>query len=39
LGATELKLSAEHVRLLDEASVLDAAAAAAQVRTPPPSKR
>ena len=39
LGATELKLSAEHVRLLDEASVLDAAAAAAQVRTPPPSTR
>jgi aryl-alcohol dehydrogenase-like predicted oxidoreductase len=39
LTATELTLSAEHVRLLDEASVLDASAAAAQVRTPPPSTR
>ena len=39
IGATELTLSAEAVRLLDEASVLDASAAAAQVRTPPPSTR
>lgn len=39
IGATELKLSAEAVRLLDEASAVDAAAAAAQHRTPPPSSR
>jgi aryl-alcohol dehydrogenase-like predicted oxidoreductase len=39
IGASELKLSAEAVRLLDEASAIDAAAAAAQTRTPPPSSR
>jgi aryl-alcohol dehydrogenase-like predicted oxidoreductase len=39
IGATELKLSAEAVRLLDDASAADAAAAAAEHRTPPPSSR
>jgi aryl-alcohol dehydrogenase-like predicted oxidoreductase len=39
IGATELKLSAEAVRLLDDASAIDAAAAAARHRTPPPSSR
>jgi aryl-alcohol dehydrogenase-like predicted oxidoreductase len=39
LGATELKLSTEAVRQLDEASAPIAAGAAAETRTPPPSSR
>lgn len=39
LGATKLTLSAAQVKLLDDASAIDAAAAAAQTRTPPPSTR
>jgi aryl-alcohol dehydrogenase-like predicted oxidoreductase len=38
LGATKLTLSAAQVKLLDDASAIDAAAAAAQTRTPPPSR-
>jgi aryl-alcohol dehydrogenase-like predicted oxidoreductase len=37
LGATKLTLTAAQVKLLDDASAIDAAAAAAQTRTPPPS--
>lgn len=39
LGATKLTLTAAQVKLLDDASVIDVAAAAAQTRTPPPSSR
>ncbi len=39
LGATKLALNAAQVRLLDDASAIDLAAAAAQTRTPPPSNR
>jgi aryl-alcohol dehydrogenase-like predicted oxidoreductase len=39
LGATKLTLTAAQVKLLDDASAIDAAAAAAQTRTPPPSTR
>jgi len=39
LGATELKLSTEAVRQLDEASAPIAAGAAAERRTPPPASR
>ncbi|MDE3109048.1 MAG: aldo/keto reductase [Acidobacteriota bacterium] len=39
LGATKLTLTAAQVKLLDDASAIDAAAAAAQTRTPPPSSR
>ncbi len=39
LGATELTLTTSQVKLLDDASAIDAAAAAAQTRTPPPSSR
>ncbi len=39
LGATKLTLTTAQVKLLDDASAIDAAAAAAQTRTPPPSTR
>jgi aryl-alcohol dehydrogenase-like predicted oxidoreductase len=39
LGATKLTLTPAQVKLLDDASAIDAAAAAAQTRTPPPSTR
>jgi aryl-alcohol dehydrogenase-like predicted oxidoreductase len=39
LGATKLTLTAAQVKQLDDASAIDAAAAAAQTRTPPPSTR
>jgi aryl-alcohol dehydrogenase-like predicted oxidoreductase len=39
LGATKLTLTPSQVKLLDDASAIDAAAAAAQTRTPPPSSR
>jgi aryl-alcohol dehydrogenase-like predicted oxidoreductase len=39
LGALKLTLTAAQVKLLDDASAIDAAAAAAQTRTPPPSSR
>jgi aryl-alcohol dehydrogenase-like predicted oxidoreductase len=39
LGATKLTLTPAQVKLLDDASAIDAAAAAAQTRTPPPSSR
>ncbi|MGH9687241.1 MAG: aldo/keto reductase [Candidatus Acidiferrales bacterium] len=39
LGATKLTLTAAQVKLLEDASVIDVAAAAAQTRTPPPSSR
>ncbi|MGH9718520.1 MAG: aldo/keto reductase [Candidatus Acidiferrales bacterium] len=38
LGATKLTLTVAQVKLLDDASAIDAAAAAAQTRTPPPSR-
>ncbi|HVB88012.1 MAG TPA: aldo/keto reductase [Candidatus Dormibacteraeota bacterium] len=38
LGATKLSLKPEAVKLLDDASAMDAAAAAVQTRTPPPSR-
>lgn len=38
LGATKLTLTAAQTKLLDDASAIDAAAAAAQTRTPPPSR-
>ena len=39
IGATKLKLSPDAVRLLDDASKADPAAAEREVRTPPPSAR
>ncbi len=39
LGATKLTLTAAQIKRLDDASAIDAAAAAAQTRTPPPSSR
>ena len=39
LGAMKLTLTPAQVKLLDDASAIDAAAAAAQTRTPPPSTR
>lgn len=39
LGATKLSLKPEAVKLLDDASAIDLAAAAAQTRTPPPQSR
>ena len=39
LGATKLTLKPEAVKLLDDASAIDMAAAAAQTRTPPPQSR
>jgi aryl-alcohol dehydrogenase-like predicted oxidoreductase len=39
LGALKLNLTAAQTKVLDDASAIDAAAAAAQTRTPPPSSR
>jgi aryl-alcohol dehydrogenase-like predicted oxidoreductase len=39
LGATKLALKPDQVKLLDDASAIDAAAAAGQTRTPPPTSR